>query len=577
MKDTEQILFEPKSDFKTLLESVCSSYLLLLSDLNDTETNDTGLTKFLTNRENMFGRYLFDVSPNNLTFHKIDKFNNTAGSSILSDIKPHTTAFEFLNESRESYNPIFENSLVAMYTIDVEFLKILEANDMAVKLFGYSSKSEVLKNGEPIFHYVNQTDHDLIIENLKKYGEVKQAAIKLRKLDGTIFFGDFYGKLNSKKNSVQCILIDITDLKLSEEKYHDLFHNSLIPIIISDFKTQKTTSVNQIGATFFRYKSVDDFIANFNINNHFVYDTDLQNMQQDFLKQDLIEKDVVYMKKLDGTCFTARLVSKLSMDKSSVQTVVLDVTTQIEIEQKVKERTLELTNSLNREKELNEMKTRFVSYASHELRTPLSCILSSLSLIEMYKKTSQQENRAKHFKQISSSVNDLKNIMDEFLAMALLEKTDIGKEITWFNLPDLFESIIEEVSGITNAKQQNIEYLHEGDILIHSSEKILKNILLNLFSNASKYSHSGSSIHLFSSVINSRVTFSVKDHGIGIPQDDQKKLFSDFFRASNVEGIQGTGLGLNIVKKYVELLGGNISFISEVGEGTTFTVEFPSI
>lgn len=245
------------------------------------------------------------------------------------------------------------------------------------------------------------------------------------------------------------------------------------------------------------------------------------------------------------------------------------------LETKVKERTLKLTDSLLREKELNELKTRFVSFASHEFRTPLASILSSSSLIGMYNNPEQGEQRLKHINRISSSVNNLTDILNDFLTHGELEQGVIEIISNIFDLPEFIMKVVEGLNGIIDEKNQKIIYQHNGEPMIEQSGKILRNILLNLLSNASKYSSKGKVILLTSSIANNVVSISVKDYGIGIPDEDQKKLFEQFFRAGNVENIQGTGLGLAIVKKYVELINGNIKFISKPGEGTTFTIEFP--
>ncbi len=245
-----------------------------------------------------------------------------------------------------------------------------------------------------------------------------------------------------------------------------------------------------------------------------------------------------------------------------------------DLEKKVQVRTLELTNALEREKANNEMKSRFVSFASHEFRTPLSAILSSSSLIELYNKPEQEEQRLKHINRISSSVKHLTEILNDFLTHGELEQKNIEVKNSLFNLPEFIKIVIEDMSGMVNGKKQHIIYDHDGEVMIKQSSKILKNILLNLLSNASKYSPIEKDILISSSVSNDRVSITVKDHGIGIPEEDQTKLFSQFFRASNVENIQGTGLGLAIVKKYVELLDGTINFISQPNKGTTFTIEF---
>jgi len=245
-----------------------------------------------------------------------------------------------------------------------------------------------------------------------------------------------------------------------------------------------------------------------------------------------------------------------------------------ELEAKVKERTLELTQSLEREKELNEMKSRFVSIASHEFRTPLSTIMTSVSLIGAYNKEGQEEKRKKHIDRISSAVNNLTNILNDYLSLDKLGqgKVEIIKES--FDLHRFASEIIEDLNGLLKPGQ-HIVLLHQGDAVVFQDKKILKNMFLNILSNAIKYSGEDQEILLSIEVSNNAVIIEVKDHGIGIPEEEQKQLFTKFFRAKNASNIQGTGLGLYIVSKYVELMDGVIGFSSIPDQGTTFTIEFP--
>lgn len=245
-----------------------------------------------------------------------------------------------------------------------------------------------------------------------------------------------------------------------------------------------------------------------------------------------------------------------------------------ELETKVKERTFELTVSLEREKELNEMKSRLVSMASHEFRTPLSAILSSVSLIASYNKEEQEEKRSKHIERIKSSVKNLTDILNSFLSLDKLEQGKTEMSIEAFDLEGLSKDVLEELNGLLK-QGQKINLVHNGEKEIVQDKKILKNVFLNLLSNAIKYSKEHKEIYLLSEVRDGFVSIHVKDEGIGIPEEEQKNLFQKFYRAKNALNIQGTGLGLNIVKKYVELLGGTINFISNPGQGSTFIVEFP--
>ena len=245
------------------------------------------------------------------------------------------------------------------------------------------------------------------------------------------------------------------------------------------------------------------------------------------------------------------------------------------LEKKVIERTFELTEALEREKELNEMKSRFVSMASHEFRTPLSAVLSSISLVETYKDPEHEEKRKKHIERIKGSVRNLTDILNNFLSLDKLEQGKIEAETSQFDVSEFMEDIIEEMESMTKRKNQKIIYSHTGQKEIVLDRKILRNIMFNLLSNAIKYSPENKEIFVSIKVDDKNVVIAVKDNGMGIPQHEQKNLFKNFFRANNTVNIQGTGLGLSIVKKYVELLHGSINFESNPGSGTVFTVQFP--
>lgn len=273
--------------------------------------------------------------------------------------------------------------------------------------------------------------------------------------------------------------------------------------------------------------------------------------------------------------FTAQELNKMELYARKAESFIERCQMIEALEKKVIERTCELTEALGREKALSDLKSRFLSIASHEFRTPLSTILSSTSLIDKYNKEEQEENRKKHTARIKSSVNNLTGILDDFLSLDKLEqgKVKITREL--INLYELAFEITEELNGILKPGQ--VIYLsYNGERNIVQDKKILRNILLNLLSNAIKYSAEHKGIYLFIEIENGVAFIKVKDEGIGIPEEEQKNLFSKFYRARNAINIQGTGLGLNIVKRYVELLDGTITFVSKENEGSTFFIEFPA-
>lgn len=235
----------------------------------------------------------------------------------------------------------------------------------------------------------------------------------------------------------------------------------------------------------------------------------------------------------------------------------------------------ELRRAYEREKELSELKSRFVSMASHEFRTPLSTILSSADIIEAYQKTEQQERREKHTNRIKSAVANLTGILNDFLSLSRLEEGKIQHQPVEFEISHFcHEEVIDELQGLLK-EGQRIRCHGIEERKVYLDKKFLKNILFNLLSNAIKYSDPGDPIDLTMFLKNDQLLITVQDRGIGIPEEEQQHLFTRFFRAHNVENIQGTGLGLNIVKKYVELMNGHITFESKLGEGTTIEVEIP--
>jgi PAS domain S-box-containing protein len=259
-----------------------------------------------------------------------------------------------------------------------------------------------------------------------------------------------------------------------------------------------------------------------------------------------------------------------------------------ELEAKVNERTVilrealmkleqsqkELSEAFDKEKELNEIKSRFVSMASHEFRTPLSTILSSASLITKYPTTEDNEKRERHIRRIKDSVNYLNELLEDFLSLGKLEEGKVSITVSRFTIKDFLADIVDEMKELLK-KGQDIKVAYEGDQEFSTDKRMLKNIILNLLSNATKFSDEGKHIWVSVSNANNNLAITVKDEGIGIPEGDLPHLFDTFFRGKNVSTIQGTGLGLPIIKRYLNLLQGDITVNSRLNEGTTFRINLP--
>lgn len=270
----------------------------------------------------------------------------------------------------------------------------------------------------------------------------------------------------------------------------------------------------------------------------------------------------------DGTRFPVQLSVSALRDTEGQLTGYLGIATDI-TERKRAENDLRV--ALDKEKELNELKSRFVSLASHEFRTPLSTVLSSAYLISKYARAEDQPQREKHLQRIISSVNMLTDILNDFLSVGKMEEGKVQVRMGLFNVKEHISNILSDIQGLQKKKQQ-VSFSHQGLETLVLDASLLTHIVMNLVSNAIKFSLEGTTIDVATSVTPEYFTLSVKDHGMGIPPEDQQHLFERFFRGANVSNIQGTGLGLHIVAKYAELLDGEVSCVSELGQGTTFTV-----
>jgi len=296
-------------------------------------------------------------------------------------------------------------------------------------------------------------------------------------------------------------------------------------------------------------------------------------------------------------------------NKTYVMSIIIDITIRKEaedkilelnssLEAKVTERTKELNatvsslkgeiakrikaesklrNSLKKEKELNELKTKFLSLVSHEFKTPLSGVLNAAILVGKYSLTEHQEKREKHLHTIKSKVHYLDGILNDFLSVERLDSGKVNYKFTNFKLSKVVNEVVYN-SNMMLKNGQHIVYPKDiNDISIYHDEKILELILSNLLNNAIKYSPENTKIDFKISSTPQQLLFEIKDEGIGIPANDQKHIFERYFRAENALTNQGTGIGLNIIKGHLESLGGTIEFKSIQNAGTTFVVKLPYI
>jgi PAS domain S-box-containing protein len=234
-----------------------------------------------------------------------------------------------------------------------------------------------------------------------------------------------------------------------------------------------------------------------------------------------------------------------------------------------------LVNDLAKAREMTEFRSRFLSLVSHEFRTPLTGIVNSSTLLERYYDRMEPEARQENFRRINDEVTRLTQMVDDLLEVSRNEYGQVKFTPHPLNLSAFCENLVHEIRT-TNGSHHRIKFTHEGDLeSVVADGNLLRPILNNLIYNAIKYTPDDGNIQLVVRREAEHVMLRVSDEGIGIPKHDQAHIFEPFYRASNVGTIKGTGLGLRIVRDYVMLHGGTISFTSEQGEGTIFTICLP--
>jgi PAS domain S-box-containing protein len=572
MAEQNILTSEDEASFRILFESAPGLYLVLLPDLTIYAVSDSYANATMTRREEIIGRHLFEIFPDNPDDNAADGVSNLRASlnSVLKNKTSHTMAVQKYDIRRPDgtfeerhwsplNKPVLNSKNEVVFIIhrveDVTSIISLQKEQRAKDKIADDLRTRSLQMEIEI---INRSQE---IQKLNEELELKvtERTARLERVNKDI--SDYQFALDASS------IVAVTDEKGTILHVNDNFCK------ISKYTRDELTGQNhRIVNSGYHTKAFFDDLWN-TIASGKIWKGEIKNRAKDGNTY-WVDTTIVPFLDKQGKPYKYLAIRSDVTQRQQAEEQILKLNEGLEA--KVKERTLELTQLLEREKELNEMKSRFVSMASHEFRTPLSAVLSSISLIESYNKEEQEEKRKKHIERIKSSVRNLTDILNDFLSIDKLEQGKVEIFIETFNLYEFTRDIIEEVNGMLKQGQQII-LTHLGEKEIIQDKKILRNVLLNLLSNAIKYSQADKTIHLTIEIKNNLVSIKVKDEGIGIPQDEQKNLFGKFYRAMNVTNIQGTGLGLNIVKRYLELLDGTISFISEPGNGTTFTIEFPKI
>ncbi|GAB4020195.1 sensor histidine kinase [Spirosoma koreense] len=516
-------------------------------------------------------------------------------------------------------NVLFERSADFLGVYDFQQDRYVRINQVGVKMLGYPSEQMLIE--QPQFSFrrypLTPAQRTQTIDQLQETGYFEEETEIIR-YNGETFWGHL--TLESFENG-QLALVRITNLDRlhraeqelvqSVRRYEAVFTNATIAIAVCD-RQGKIVSANQLAHRLFGYVgdelsdlSIDQLVPSSVSKYH-------EKLRQSFHEhpqaRPMGHNRDLYAQRRDGSLFPVEVsLSHFRLDnelyavayiiditfKKEAERQVLEQKAQVErlnaeLEQKVTDRTHalmntlkqleaskeELAQSLKAERELGELKSRFVSMASHEFRTPLTAILNATTLIEKYPANDQQEKRLKNLHRIRSSVKHLNEILEEFLSVGKLEEGKIRANPSRIDIPELVAEIATDMQPLLKAGQV-LKITLDCSQPAWLDPSLLRKIMVNLISNASKYSAEGTTIDIQAFCRQEQFTLLVIDQGIGISSEDQQHLFEQFFRAKNATNIPGTGLGLHIVGKFVELMQGSVTLESELTKGTTIRITLP--
>lgn len=538
----------------------------------------------------------------------------------------------------DTLRSIVEHAVDGIITISDRGL-ILAVNDSMCRLFGYERAEMIGQNVNMLMPEPYHSQHDAYLDRYKKTGQrhvIGQGREVVAKRKNGSFFPIFLSVTEAEQDGQRVfagIIHDISSRKLAETAYretdnmlHTILDTAVDGIIIID-SSGRIDMINPAACVLFGYESHEVIGRNIRVlmpePDSSAHDGYMHRYQTTGERRIIgIGREVKGLRK-DGSTFPFTLgVSELRLrDKVLYVGIIHDLTNIAEarqrlqnyaeelkqanenLEAEVSKRTVQLEEAnqllvsanaamtlevelrrkaeqeaihlLEKEKELNELKSRFVSMASHEFRTPLAGILTSLSLLARYEGPEHAEKRIRHMGIIRSSVHNLTSILNDFLSLEKLESGRVELHTEVFPINTLAQEILAEMEGGLKNGQTIEVKLCEGVDRVKADRHLLRNILINLISNAIKYSPEGRPIELKFCAEGQFLKVDVVDQGMGIPEKDQQHMFDRLFRASNVTNIQGTGLGLNIVKRYLDLHQGTINFVSREGHGSTFTFTIP--
>ena len=522
-----------------------------------------------------------------------------------------------LRESEKKFNKLFELNPVMMALSSYPERKIVEVNSAMLKTLGYERNELVGKKVSELTLFRGVENQMAAEKELVTKGLNTNVELELNTKDGRIITGLFSAEVieSQSEKYFLVIIIDITETNRLLQRIRKLssaVEQSPVSIKITDIHGV-IEYVNPSFCQITGYTAEEAIGKNPNLLNAGKQEHEFYKNLWGTINNGKNWAGVFNNRKKNGDLFwESAIISPIKDEKGTIthylavkeditdkvakenelkkyrdhleelvdtRTAELDKLNHDLVEQLQKEKELELLlrESLSREKELNELKTQFISTASHEFKTPLTSVMSSAELIQKYGKKWSETKINEHFGRIRKSVDYINRLLEEVLTISRVDTGKIKYQPEKANLYELCNEIITEIKSAYTEYENFIFNYKLEETQFNFDPKLLKFILSNLLSNAFKYSDCEGKIEMNVAVSKNKLVFTIVDEGIGIPESDRQNLFEPFYRCSNSGDVPGTGLGLSIVKQSVEMHRGNINVQSKLGEGTKFTVKLDII
>lgn len=477
-----------------------------------------------------------------------------------------------LRESEARFVAAFRHSPAMQSLIRANDRVLVEVNNTFLNNLGFTREQVVGKSAGELNFWVDPQELKAFAQELESKGFVAGREVRLHTTDGrllTVLLSSQPVDIGGVPHFLSAG-VDITARKESEARFNAAFHNSPVIQSVVRFPSGQIVEVNDTFIKLMGY-SREEVIGKTPFDLNFWTDAQkVQDYRSRLFAEGFVRDYEMQIRSRDGNVRTILLSSQIV----DIQGASHSITSAIDITL-LREAETELQNALAKERELSQLKSDFVSLVSHEFRTPLEIIMSSTDNLDRYYDRLPTEKRQQLLHSINGAVRRMAGMMEEVLVLGRLETDRVTFKPTPLDLPPLCRRICDEIESATNRRctiDLRVDGSSENAV---GDESLLRHIFTNLLSNAMKYSPAGQNVEFNIRREGKRAICRIIDRGCGIPEADQKRLFQAFHRGSNVEQIPGTGLGLLIVQRCVELHGGEIMFESAEGKGTTFTVTLP--